>query len=59
MKALSAILSIVGILILLVAVFGRFKGDPGMVVGVQVMNMILVANTVLLLAVLVKLFEKK
>ena len=59
MKALSVILGIVGILMLLVAVLGRFKGDPGIVVGVQVTNIILVANTMLLLAVLVKLFEKK
>lgn len=59
MKVVSIILVIVGVLILVGAAIGRFTGDQGLIVGFKVMNVVIVANTVLLSAVLVKLFEKK
>lgn len=59
MKNVLYVLLGLGILLLLVAVVGRFVGNPGLVKGFKVVNVILVANTMFLLAILAKLFEKK
>jgi hypothetical protein len=52
-------LIVVGLLLLFVALVGRFSGNPGLVKGLRIMNVIICANTMLLLAILVKLLEKK
>lgn len=59
MKVIGNILVIVGILALIGAVGGHFIGRPQIVMGFKVMNIILIANSVLLIAILLKLSEKK
>ena len=59
MRILFNVLVVAGGLLLLGAVAGRFMGHPNVVVGLKVMNVVLLANTVLLLAIIIKLSEKK
>ncbi len=59
MKALGNILVIGGLLLLLGAVLGRFIGDPRKFLGIYVASLMLLSNTAFLLAILVKLPEKK
>ena len=59
MKALSVILVIIGLLLVVGAVLGKLIGDPITFVGRNVINILIFANTALLLAIVVKLFEKK
>jgi len=59
MKILFNILVVVGLFLLISAVLGRFMGNRGVVVGLRLINIVLLANTTLLLAIVVKLFEKK
>jgi len=59
MKILFRVLVIVGLFLLASAAFGRFMGNRGVVVGLKLINAILLANTALLLAIIVKTFEKK
>jgi hypothetical protein len=59
MKKIGLILVSAGVLLLILAIGGKFVGKPGIVLGFKVMNIILLANTVLLLALVAKTFEKK
>ncbi len=59
MKVLMYILIVIGLLLLLGAVVGRLIGDPNALLGRSVRNLMVDADTVFLLAILVKLFEKK
>lgn len=59
MKMLCRILLAVGLFLLVSAACGRFIGNRGVVVGLRLINAVLLANTALLLAVIIKLFEKK
>lgn len=58
MKILFNILVAGGLLLLVGGVVGKFVGRPQILVGLKVMNFVLLANTAILLAILVKLFEK-
>ena len=58
MKILFNILVVLSLFLLLGAALGRFVGRPQIMIGLRVANLILVANTTLLLAIIVKLFEK-
>ncbi len=59
MKAAANILMVLGLLLLLFAAVGRFMGQPGFVLGIKVISVITVANTLFMLAILSKLSEKK
>lgn len=59
MKAVANILMVAGLLLLLFALVGRFLGHPGFILGIKVISVIIVANTLLMLAVLAKVSEKK
>lgn len=54
MKALAAVLTVLGIIGLAWAVAGRFIGEPT-VQGFQAVNVLIGANSLLLLAILCKL----
>ena len=59
MKWLSNSLAIIGLVILAFATIGRFSGNPGAVIGMKIMSLMLLANTMFLLAILVKDLGKK
>jgi len=54
MKGLANILVLVGVLLLIAAVVGRVVGNPRLLIGLKVMNVVLVANTCLVLALVLK-----
>ena len=58
MKGLSNTLLVIGVLICALAAIGRFYGNPGLVMGFRTMNLLLLANTLFLLAIIVKDFKK-
>jgi hypothetical protein len=58
-KILTNTLAVLGLIVLLVAIGGRLIGNPSLVYGLRVINVIIVANTLLLLAVLNKLILEK
>ena len=58
MKAISNVLAIVGIVLAIYAVVGRFVGTPTISLGIaffRTTTVLLVSNTLLLLAILLKL----
>ena len=60
MKALSYIITVIGILLAIYAVVGRFIGEPtilGFIPGIKIkaVNGLIAANTVLLIAILTNL----
>jgi len=57
MKMLANVLVVIGVISLAVAVFGRFYGEPT-IQGYQAVNVMIAANSVLLLAVICKLTAK-
>lgn len=59
MKSLTYVLIAVGFLLLVIAVVGRFVGQPHIVMGVAPKTVIEVANSAFAIAILSKLFEKK
>ena len=59
MRILFNVLVVVGLFLLVSAALGRFVGNRGVVVGLRVINVVLIANTTILLAILVKLSERK
>lgn len=59
MKVLEKILVLIGLGILLLAALGKIFGRPQSAVGIKIISLIIVANTVFLLAILAKLCEKK
>jgi hypothetical protein len=59
MKNLANVFTIVGLILLVGAGVGRLVGKPHVFMGVQIISVILLANTALLFAVLAKLSEKK
>lgn len=59
MKKIANILVIIGIALLVLAIGGKFIGKPGIVMGYKVMNIIVLANSALLLALIAKISEKK
>jgi len=59
MKKLVNLLVVIGILLLVLAMGGKFIGKPGIVMGFKVMNIIVLANSALLLALIAKTAEKK
>ncbi|MCX5700569.1 MAG: hypothetical protein NTZ63_03420 [Candidatus Omnitrophica bacterium] len=59
MKKLPMVLLGAGVILLVGAVVGRFVGNPRTFMGVKILTTITLANTVLLLAIAAKLFEKK
>lgn len=59
MKAAAKILTILGLLTIVLAVLGRFLGQPGFVLGIRIISVITIANTLFILAILTKLSEKK
>lgn len=59
MKMLSNILVVIGLVLLVIAVVGKFIGDPHMVIHMRLVTVIVVANTALLLAIITRCTEKK
>lgn len=60
MKALPNILVGLGLLLLIFAAVTRFfVGRPYGLLGVRALSLIALSNTVFLLAIIVKIFEKK
>ena len=54
MKGLFYALIVIGVLICGFAVIGRFSGNPGSVIGIKTMNLLLLANTLFLFAIILK-----
>ncbi|MDD2689916.1 MAG: hypothetical protein PHT41_07195 [Candidatus Omnitrophica bacterium] len=59
MKVVAKILTILGLLTLVFALLGRFLGQPGFVLGIRIISVITIANTLFMMAILIKLSEKK
>ncbi|MFH1478726.1 MAG: hypothetical protein ABIG92_02995 [Candidatus Omnitrophota bacterium] len=59
MKKLPNILLAIGIILFALAIVGKFTGNPVRVLHYKIVSMIAVSNTILLLAIAAKLFEKK
>jgi uncharacterized membrane protein len=59
MKMLPNILAVIGLLLLLVTLVGKFAGNPNTVMHYKLTSIVLLANTAFLLAILAKLSEKK
>lgn len=60
MEKLAKIFIIVGIAILAVAAVSRFViGRPYVLLGIRTLSMLVIANTLFLLSILIKLFGKK
>jgi hypothetical protein len=59
MKVLEKIFLTLGICLVCVAVINKFFVRPHLILGVKLMSLILLANVCLLLAILIKLYEKK
>ena len=58
-KVIGNLLAVVGLALLAGAVAGQYVNDPGRAFGFKSINVIILANTALLLAVLAKLSDKK
>ncbi len=60
MDKLARVLVAFGLVVLLVAASSRFiLGRPHLLLGVKALSLLAISNTLFLMAVLVKLFEKK
>jgi len=62
MKVLSCFIGVIGILLVIYAVVGRFVGDPsvlGFVFPLETKTVVLGANTLLLIAIFMNLCSKK
>jgi hypothetical protein len=59
MKKLPEALVTLGVLSLMVSLVGRFFGPLTRVMGIRLISFLLFANTLFLLAISVKLIEKK
>ena len=60
MEKLTKILIAVGLLILVVAAISRFMiGRPYVLLGIRTLSMIVISNTLFLLAILIKISNKK
>lgn len=59
MKMIPGILVVLGLIALVIAAIGRIIGNPHLVMGLTVVGVLLVANTLFTMAILAKLFEKK
>ncbi len=59
MKALSSILTVIGVLLLVIVALGRFRDDPYTAFKIRIATILVAANTAFILAVLTKLSEKK
>ncbi len=60
MDRLAKILVILGFMLLIVAASSRFViGRPYMLLGVRALSLLLISNTLFILAILVKVFNKK
>ncbi|MBN1913437.1 MAG: hypothetical protein JW788_03460 [Candidatus Omnitrophica bacterium] len=59
MKKIPELLATLGIILLLLALVGRFLGNPARVAYIRITTVVLFANTAFLLAILSKLLEKK
>ena len=57
-KALSSVLAVVGIIVLVWAVIGRFCVGAPTVLGFQAINVVIGANSLFLLAIICKLAGK-
>jgi hypothetical protein len=59
MKVMPNVLTGIGIVMLVVAVAGIFSANPSRVDHIKVTTVVLGADTLFLLAILAKLFDKK
>lgn len=60
MKALSNLFILLGLLLLMLAGISRLcMGRPFALLGVRALSLIVFSNTCFLLAILIKIFEKK
>lgn len=60
MEKLAKILIAAGLLILAIAAISRFMiGRPYVLLGIKTLSLIVIANTLFLMAILVKVFNKK
>lgn len=60
MDKLAKVLVIIGLIVLIVAASSRFiVGRPYLLLGVRALSLLAISNTLFVLAVLAKLFEKK
>jgi len=59
MKNMPYLLAAIAAVVLILAALGKLIGDPHVAFGFAVQNVVLAANTLLSLAILCKLFEKK
>ncbi len=60
MEKLAKIFIAVGFLILVVAAMSRFMiGRPYVLLGIKTLSLIVISNTLFLVAILIKIFEKK
>jgi hypothetical protein len=59
MKKVPVIVALVGLVLVVISLVGKYHGIPGYFMGVRTMNILSYANTVLLLAIFLKLIEKK
>jgi hypothetical protein len=60
MEKLAKIFMVIGLLILVIAGISRFMiGRPYVLLGIKTLSLIVIANTLFLMAILVKIFNKK
>ena len=60
MEKLAKVFIIVGLLILIMAVISRFTiGRPYVLLGIKTLSLIVISNTLFVLAILIKVFNKK
>jgi hypothetical protein len=59
MKKLAGILIILGLVFVITAIIGRYVGSPYNVLGFMPFEFVIFASALFLLAILIKLFEKK
>lgn len=60
MEKLAKVFVAAGFLILVVAAISRFAiGRPYVLLGIKTLSLIVISNTLFLLAILIKIFEKK
>ncbi len=60
MEKLAKVFIVVGLLILVIAAVSRFiVGRPYLLLGIRTLSLIVIANTLFLMAILIKIFGKK
>lgn len=59
MRIIANTLILLGVLLLIISGVGKLLGRPHLVLGLRLISMITLANTAFLIAILIKLTEKK